>query len=258
MTGVRSQRARAIRVWLQPKRSQISSRRLPATLRFWTVTEPSDSELLHRSRQGDAISFAALVRRHDRYLYRIARSVLADDAEAEDVVQLTFIQAFTGLDQFRSEASLRTWLARIALNEAARRRRQRVRLSLAAIDEKSEREQSQAHVSNMVSDPERAAARSQIWERLERAIDDLSPDFRTVLILRDVEEVSGAETASLLGIQPETVRTRLHRARRMLREALGEQIASALKDTFPFEGARCEGLTRRLLRTFALALDSSL
>jgi RNA polymerase sigma-70 factor (ECF subfamily) len=221
------------------------------------VTEPNDSELLHRSREGDAISFAALVRRHSRYLYRVARSVLLDEDEAEDVVQLAFMQAFMGLDHFRGEASLRTWLARIALNEASRRRRQRVRLSLAAIDEKSERERSQAHVSNMAADPERAAARSQIRERLERAIDDLSPDLRTVLILRDVEDVSGAETASLLGIRPETVRTRLHRARRMLREVLGEQIASALKDTFPFEGTRCERSTGQLLRRFALVLDKS-
>jgi RNA polymerase sigma-70 factor (ECF subfamily) len=223
------------------------------------VTEPSDSELLHRSRQGDAISFAALVRRHDRYVYRLARSVLTDDDEAEDVAQSTFIQAFTGLDRFRGEASLRTWLARIALNEATRRRRQSVRLSLAALEEKGEREHSQAHISNIVSeaDPERAAARSQIRERLEQVIDDLSPGFRSVLILRDVEEVSGAETAHLLGIRPETVRTRLHRARRMLRKALGEQMASALKDTFPFEGARCESFTRRLLQRLALAVKKS-
>jgi RNA polymerase sigma-70 factor (ECF subfamily) len=219
------------------------------------MIEPSDSELLHRSQHGDTISFAALVRRHNRYLYRLARSVLTDDDEAEDVAQSTFIQAFTGLHRFRGEASLRTWLARIALNEATRRRRQRIRLSLATLDEKGEHERSQAHVSNMASDPERAAARSQIRERLERAIDGLSPDFRAVLILRDVEEVSGAEAASLLGIRPETVRTRLHRARRMLREALGDQMASALKDTFPFEGARCESFTQRLLQSLALALD---
>jgi len=220
------------------------------------VTEPSDSELLHRSREGDAISFAALVRRHSRYLYRVARSVLPDEDEAEDVVQLAFIQAFMGLDHFRGEASLRTWLVRIALNEATRRRRrQRVWLSLGALDETGERERSPIHASILSPDPESAAAQSQIRERLERAIDALSPDFRTVLILRDVEEVSGEETARLLGIRPETVRTRLHRARRMLREALGEQFASALKDTFPFEGTRCERLTRRLVRAYALALD---
>src|SRR5215213_10056403 len=106
--------------------------------------EPSDSELLHRARQGDAIPFGTLVRRHDRYLYRVARSVLADDHEAEDVVQLTFIQAFTRLAQFRGEASLRTWLARITLNEAIRRRRrQRALVPLDAIDEANERARSQ-------------------------------------------------------------------------------------------------------------------
>ena len=102
------------------------------------------------------------------------------------------------------------------------------------------------HLSSLVGpDPERAAAQGQIRKRLERAIDDLPPAFRAVLILRDVEEISGEEAATLLGIQPETVRTRLHRARRLLREALGEQLASALKDAFPFERSRCDRLVER-------------
>lgn len=215
--------------------------------------EPSDSELLHRARQGDAIPFGTLVRRHDRYLYRVARSVLADDHEAEDVVQLTFIQAFTRLAQFRGEASLRTWLARITLNEAVRRRRQRALVPLDAIDEANERDRSQNYLSFLMGpDPERAAAQSQIRNRLECAIDDLPPAFRTVFILRDVEGVSGEETANLLGIRPETVRSRLHRARRMLREAFGEHLASALKDTFPFERPRCDRLVQRILAQFGL------
>src|SRR5215203_5577057 len=101
-----------------PKRSRIYWLCFPAPLSFLSMSEPSDSELLHRARQGDAIPFGTLVRRHDRYLYRLARSVLADDHEAEDVVQLTFIKAYTQLAQFRGEASLRTWLGRITLNEA--------------------------------------------------------------------------------------------------------------------------------------------
>jgi RNA polymerase sigma-70 factor, ECF subfamily len=209
-------------------------------LRIVDVGEPSDGELLRCAREGDPAAFRTLVRRHDRYLYRVARSVLADDYEAEDVVQQTYLQAFTKLHAFRGAASLRTWLTRITLNEAIRRRRrQRSTVSLEAVEAARERDQS--------PDPERAAARSQIRKMLEAAIDDLPAAFRTVLILRDVEEASIAQTARVLGIKPETVRTRLHRARSMLRERLGEQFAAALKDVFPFELPRCNRLVRRML-----------
>ena len=208
------------------------------------MSEPSDRELLQCARQGDPAAFRTLVRRHDRYLYRIARSVLADDLEAEDVVQQAYLQAFTKLIAFRGAASLRTWLTRITLNEAIRRRRtRRSTISLSTVEAARERDQS--------PDPERAAARSQIRQILEAAIDDLPAAFRTVLILRDVEEASVAETAKALGIKPETVRTRLHRARSMLRERLGEQFAVALKDVFPFELPRCNRLVRRMLGQLA-------
>jgi RNA polymerase sigma-70 factor, ECF subfamily len=204
------------------------------------VSEPSDRELLQCARQGDPAAFRTLVRRHDRYLYRVARSVLADDHEAEDVVQQTYLQAFTKLQAFRGAASLRTWLTRITLNEAIRRRHtRRSTVSLSAVEAARERDQS--------PDPERTAARSQIRQILEAAIDNLPAAFRTVLVLRDVEEASVEETARVLGIKPETVRTRLHRARSMLRERLGEQFAVALKDVFPFELPRCNRLVRRML-----------
>jgi RNA polymerase sigma-70 factor, ECF subfamily len=207
------------------------------------VGEPSDKELLDCARQGDPAAFRTLIRRHDRYLYRVARSVLADDHEAEDVIQQTYLQAFTGLAAFRGQASLRTWLTRITLNEAIRRRRQRSTVELAETEVTArERDRGEAH-----PDPERMAARSQIRKTLEAAIDALPPAFRTVLILRDVEEVSAVQAAKILGIKTETVRTRLHRARRMLRERLGEEFAAALKDVFPFELPRCNAMTRRML-----------
>ena len=211
--------------------------------------EPSDRELLERARQGDSAAFSALIRRHDRYLYRVARSVLQDDQEAEDVVQQTYLQAFTKLIDFRGEANLRTWLTQITLNDAIRRRRrQRSIVDLSEIDTAQERVRSHIYLSSLAAPtPESAAARSQIRRRLEQAIDGLPAAFRLVLILRDVEEVSVEQTANVLGVQPETVRTRLHRARRILRERLGEQIASALKDTFPFERPRCDALVHRLL-----------
>jgi RNA polymerase sigma-70 factor, ECF subfamily len=213
------------------------------------MNEASDRELLERARQGHPDAFSTLVRRHDRYLYRVARSVLRDDEEAEDVVQQTYLKAYINFVDFRGEANLRTWLTRIALNEAlARLRRQRSTVELSQLDTARERIRSDIHLSSLTSStPEHAAARSQIREILERAIDDLPPSFRTVLIMRDVEEASVDETANALAIKPETVRTRLHRARRMLRDSLGEQFIAVLKDVFPFERPRCDALVRKLL-----------
>jgi RNA polymerase sigma-70 factor, ECF subfamily len=213
------------------------------------MDQANDGELLERARQGDSAAFTTLVRRHDRYLYRVARSVLRDDHEAEDVVQQTFLQAFAKLVDFRGDANLRTWLTRITLNDAlGRRRRQRVNVELGQLDTAQERTRSQIYLSPLTaSAPDSTVARTQIRNMLERAIDDLPPGFRTVLVMRDVEDASVEETANILGIKPETVRTRLYRARRLLRESLGEQLASVLKDVFPFEGARCDELVGRLL-----------
>ena len=215
------------------------------------MAELTDQELLERARKGDAAALRMLIRRHDKYLYRVVRSVLADDNEAEDVIQETFIRAFRGLENFRGDANIRTWLTRIALNEAVRRRRrQRSTVDLGELHEREDRDPRRTSASSWLAgdnDPERAAAQSQMRQILERAIDGLRAPFRTVLILRDVEEASVQQTAKLLGIRPETVRTRLHRARRLLREKLGDEFASALKDVFPFERPRCDALVNRVL-----------
>jgi RNA polymerase sigma-70 factor, ECF subfamily len=213
------------------------------------MDDASDGELLELARQGHPDAFGTLVRRHDRYLYRVARSVLRQDDEAEDVVQQTYLQAYINLANFRGEANLRTWLTRIALNDALlRQRRQRSTVELSQLDTVRERIRSDILLSPLTtSTPEHAAAHRQIREILEHAIDDLPPAFRTVLIMRDVEEATVDETAGVLGIKPETVRTRLHRARRMLRDRLGEQFAAVLKDVFPFERPRCDALVRKLL-----------
>jgi len=221
------------------------------------VAGTRDSELLEHAREGDAAAFETLIRRHDKHLYRIARSVLRDDQEAEDAVQETYVRAFTGLRDFRAAASLRTWLTRIVLNEAIRRRRRRPKMvELEALHAAQERTQRPIHSSSLTArerDPERVTAQSQIRKMLEKAIDGLPAAFRIVFIMRDVEEISTADTATLLGIREETVKTRLHRARRMLRETLGAQLAAALKDVFPFEKPRCDALVQRLLGQFGLS-----
>jgi len=222
------------------------------------MDERSDVELLECARQGDSVAFAMLVRRHDRYLYRVARSVLRDEAEAEDVVQQTYLRAFTKIADFQGHANLKTWLTRIALNEAyQRRQRRRSLVALGEIDTAEERARSQAYLSPLTSSsPEAEAARSQIRRLLERAIDDLPLAFRTVFVMREVEDASVEEVATILGIKPETVRTRVHRARVMLRESLGEQIASAIKEVFPFERPRCDALVGRLQDTVGLRHES--
>jgi RNA polymerase sigma-70 factor, ECF subfamily len=222
------------------------------------MDKTSDVELLQRARRGNSAAFSTLVRRHDRYLYRVARSVLRDDHEAEDVVQQTYLQAFAKIVHFRGEANLRTWLTRIALNEALRRkRRQRLHVELGDIDTAQERVRSQIYLSPLTqATPEGEVARSQIRRMLEHAIDHLPPAFRTVVVMRDVEEATVEETANVLGIKAETVRTRLHRARNMLRERLGGQFAAVLKDVFPFERPRCDALVGKLLGKVALLHES--
>ena len=166
--------------------------------------EPSDGELLRLARDGDSAAFRILIRRHDRYLYRIARSVLLDDHEAEDVVQETYILAFTRLVDFRGDASLSTWLTRIALNEALKRRRRRRRTVPLEVIDVAPHCAVQINQSPMVApdqDPERATAQHQLRRFLERAIDALPEGFRTVFVMRDIEEASTEETASVLGIR---------------------------------------------------------
>ncbi len=219
-----------------------------------------DGELVALARRGEPAAFGEIMRRHNRRLFRAARSVLRDDAEAEDAVQEAYVRAFRGLDGFRGEAGLSTWLTRIALNEAlGRLRRGRPVVDLGALDAAA-REGGGARILMFPtvahdggSDPEGAMARRQIRRLLEEAIDALPEAFRLVLVARDVDGMGVEDTARVLGLRPETVRTRLHRARRLLRAALEERLGDALRDAFPFEGARCARLTEAVLARLGAA-----
>ena len=210
----------------------------------------ADTELVAEARRGNERAFRTIMERNNQRLFRIARMVLKDDAEAEEVVQEAYLRAFSALATFRGEASLPTWLTRIALNEAlARKRKERQTVDLTAVETLQEES---AHViwfpnMNLDADPERTTAQREIRNLLERALDGLSEPFRIVFVMRDVEEMSIEETAACLGIRSETVKTRLHRARRQLREALDQRLASTLKDTFPFAGERCARITDAVL-----------
>lgn len=213
-----------------------------------------EAALVRLARAGDDASFRAIMQRSNRRLYRIARAVMNNDSEAEDVVQEAYVRAFTRLKDFRGESSLATWLSRIVLNEAmGRLRRRRPTVDIAAIETRQapQGEVIRFPLASMEPDPERAIAQRQIGALLERAIDELPDPFRTVLVARAVEGMSIEETAELFGLKPETVKTRLHRARHLLREALEKQIGPVLSDAFPFDGRRCERMTQAVLARLA-------
>ena len=202
----------------------------------------TDLELAEQARAGDASAFRTIMQRNNGRLYRVARSVLKNDSDAEEVVQDAYLKAYAKLEDFRGEAALSTWLTRIVLNEALMRQRQGRRT--AEIKKTFEQETQSAQIVRFPGmaqglDPEKEAASRQVRGLIERAVDALSVDFRVVFVMRCVEEMSVKETAAQLVIPEATVKTRLHRARLALRRALDEELSSSLTGAFPFGGTRC-------------------
>ena len=204
-----------------------------------------EAELIRRVRDGDSTAFAVIMRRHNRMLYRIARSILGDAAEAEDALQEGYLRAYQAIDGFAGRSRLSTWLLRIVANEALGRRRRRLARGEELVAPADTPERPDAVILPFRggppgADPESNAARGEIRRLVERAIDELPADFRAVFMLRAIEELSVADTASCLGIPPETVKTRFHRAKQRLRRDLDRQLDAVLADTFPFGGERCD------------------
>jgi RNA polymerase sigma-70 factor (ECF subfamily) len=218
------------------------------------IGRPDDAELVRRALARDGEAFRTIMKRHNRRLYRIARSILRDDSEAEDAVQETYVNAFAHLGRFRGDSSLATWLTRIAINEAlGRLRRVRPAADLEIVETRRREAQIIQFPQTAASDdPERAMAQREILRLVERATDNLPEAFRIVFVARVIEGLSVEETAELLDLQPETVKTRLHRARRLVREQLDRQIGPVLMDAFPFAGRRCERLTGAVMRRLEL------
>jgi RNA polymerase sigma-70 factor (ECF subfamily) len=215
----------------------------------------SDLELAHCIASGDKGAFELLMRRNNQMLYRTARSILKD--EAEDAVQDAYLLAYRGMSGFRGEAKLSTWLVRIVVNEAIARARKRSR-GAEIIQLSGETQEDGEAVGGTMNEtlpeqPEHAARRAQTRRLLETKIDELPDAFRTVFVLRALEELSVEETAVALGIPEATVRTRFFRARGLLREALSKEIDLAYGDAFAFAGARCDrivaGVMARLEET---------
>jgi RNA polymerase sigma-70 factor (ECF subfamily) len=201
----------------------------------------SDEEIVHRVLAGDTGIFELLIRRHDQRVYRLARGIVRNEADAEDIVQETYLRAFQHLSQFEGRAKFSTWLLRIAIHEALARYRDNARFE--DLDEIAE---SDAAHADPRSSPEQLAARGEIREVVHRAIDELPPTLRTVLMLREIEGMSTAEAAEVLDISEENLKVRLHRAKAILREKLIDRAGEEGPHLFLFEAPRCDRLVRRV------------
>ena len=208
-----------------------------------------DNELVTLALHGDARAFECIMRRHNRLLFRTARSVLKSDAETEDAVQEAYLSAWRALASFRDDARLSTWLVRIVLNEALGRVRRQsgqvIPLDIASIA--NAQEQSMNLTADIYEQPDHQASRAQLRRLMEARIDALPETFRTVFMLRAVQEMSAEDVASALGIPDATVRTRFFRARSLLRESLSLDMDFALEDAFSFAGVRCDNIVARVL-----------
>lgn len=204
--------------------------------------DASDAELAARAARGDQGAFERIMRRHNRTLFRTARAILRDDGDAEDALQEAYLQAYGAMGQFRGDAKLSTWLARIVANQALQRLRKRERRAQILPLQQRDAEPALEEPADVRNDngPEAAAQSGELRRVLEGQIDKLPDSYRAVFMLRAVEELTVEETAEILGIPPATVRTRFFRARSLLREALALKIDLACEDAFAFAGERCD------------------
>jgi RNA polymerase sigma-70 factor (ECF subfamily) len=214
------------------------------------VSGLSDEEVVARVRGGETALFEVIMRRYNQRLYRAARAILRDDGEAEDVVQEAYVRAFTHLDQFAGRAAFGTWLTRIAVHEALARARRRGLLQPLG-DEGAEGDDMTAFRSG--ANVEKQVADHELGRLLEAAVTALPDPFRAVFVMREVEEMSTAETAAVLDIREETVKTRLHRARALLRRALYAETRAAVHEVFQFGLAQCDRVVTAVLRRIGQA-----
>ena len=209
-----------------------------------------DAELIVRIARRDAAAFEQLMRRHNGRLFRVARAILKDDAEAEDALQDAYLAAYRHAGDFRGTAQAGTWLTRIVINQSLMRARSQKRHHvLVPIDGRPDAsgEGVDAMHDEKAESPAATAFRGELRRLLESAIDTLPMNLRAVFVMREVEDMTVQETADCLGVPPATVRTRLFRARALLREALARDLDAATVDVFGFAGARCDRIVAGVL-----------
>jgi RNA polymerase sigma-70 factor (ECF subfamily) len=211
----------------------------------------TDMDLARRIYSGDHSAFEKLMRRCNRQLFRIARGILKNDTDAEDALQEAYITAYSALQKFRGESKLSTWLARIVINEALGRLRKKksesVVIDLSAQGREERSVESGAEMDAARASPEEATLHAEVRALIERKLDELPTAFRTVFVMRELEEMTVEETAQCLGIPEATVRSRLFRARGLLRASLEREVGRAMQDVFSFAGARCDRIVAAVL-----------
>jgi RNA polymerase sigma-70 factor (ECF subfamily) len=213
----------------------------------------TDEEVVERVKGGNTALYEIIMRRYNQRLYRVARAILRDDAEAEDVMQDAYVRAYQHLDQFAGRATFATWLTRIAVNEALARVKLRKR-----IDQLDEEEENGGGFMGLTdATPEAAASTAETTQLLEEALLHLPEQYRAVVMLRDVEEMNTAETAAALDLTEENVKVRLHRGRLMVRNWLMERVGANCKSAFPFMGERCDRVVAAVFSRISPGNDSN-
>ncbi|HEX8711908.1 MAG TPA: RNA polymerase sigma factor [Terracidiphilus sp.] len=214
----------------------------------------SDEEIVRRVLEGDALLFEILMRRHNQRIYRAVRSILRDDSECEDVMQETYVSAYTHLAQFEGRAKFSTWLTRIAVNESIKRANARGRLDLLDWEEHGrEDDGTMSPFQSGSPTPEADASRGELSGLLEEAILALPLPYRAVVMLRDLEELSTSETAEALSLTDSNVRVRLHRAHELLREDLLARVGASSSEAFGFHANRCDRVVQAVFARLGLS-----
>ena len=211
----------------------------------------SDEEVVKRVLDGETALYELLMRRHNQRLYRVARAILRDDAEAEDVMQDAYVRAYQNLASFEGRAKFVTWLTRIAVHEALTRSRRRVRFQAVDPADESHGEIMQSLPSSVRS-PEQQAYDRELAVVLEKAVSSLSEDHRLVFMLRDVEGMTTEETAHCLNLTEENVKVRLHRARAGLRKRLYRVAGATASRCFQFHAVRCDRVVKNVFATLGI------
>jgi RNA polymerase sigma-70 factor (ECF subfamily) len=208
----------------------------------------TDTEVVDRVRRGETALFEILMRRHNQRVYRVARAVVKDESEAEDVMQQAYINAFVHLKQFEDRSQFSTWLTRITLHEAlSRRRKMRPQQPLRELDGSENPGDDMESLTSSQPDPERQAYAGELGRILEAAVDALPETYRVVFMLREIEGLSTSETATGLDLGEEAVKTRLHRARAMVRRSVTDRLGAAGHSAFQFHADRCDRVARAVL-----------
>lgn len=208
-----------------------------STLEALNSDQLTDEEVVERVKAGQTALYEIIMRRYNQRLYRVARAILRDDAEAEDVMQDAYVRAYQNLHQFAGRAPFSTWLTRIAVNESLGRLKLRKRID--QLDDNDTGGFSMG-LTETAPDPEANASVKELSQLLETALLELPEQYRTVVMLRDVEEMNTSETAAALELTEENVKVRLHRGRLMVRNWLMERVGTSSKSAFPFMGERCD------------------